>query len=607
MPNPSFDYQLKSGDVLLIVPPFADMRRASIGVHGLQACAAEKGYRVSVLYGNLILAAMLGEFVYQEMLVSSERSLILERFFGVYAYGLDPLSQEELGALKIPQLREMDRYAAEWLDIMERIIFQGSFRVVGASTTFEQTSASVAVLKRCKERDPDIITILGGANCEDEMAEGIHSLRAPIDHVFSGESETTFLEFLQAVFHGAPPRDRIFYGQPHQCLETLPTPDYTEFFDQVACFIPDSKIRRLGGLMIPYESSRGCWWGQKNHCTFCGLNGNGMGYRLKSADRVIEELRHLTEKHETRRITMVDNIMPYNYFKTLLPRLAETFSEKRLYIFYEQKANITLEKAILLRDAGIGNIQPGIEGLNTHLLQLMDKGVKARQNIALMRYCVSLDIFVSWNLLIAFPGDRVEDYEETLELIPHIYHLKPADCVADIVIHRFSPFFTQPERFGITNVRPRERYRDVFPPHADTAKLAYSFEGDYESVIFDRPELMQRLEELVAHWNELWRCSENERPKLMILRVMEDLYHLTDTRGLPQTEPSQLLNREQAALLLTGASLNRREEIGWALEKKLLFEIDGRFIPLATAPAMILSEFEEEARTVTADQEELAV
>lgn len=607
MPSKPFDYHLRQGEVLLIVPPFADMRRASIGVHCLQACAAEKGFRVSVLYGNLILAAMLGEFVYQEMLISSERSLILERFFGVYAYGLDPLPEHELAQLEIPQLREMDRHAREWLEIMEALIFKGAFRIVGSSTTFEQTSASVAVLKRCKERNPEIITILGGANCEDEMAEGIHSLRAPIDYVFSGESESTFIAFLRDVFQGEPPRDRIFYGRPYTDLETLPTPDYSEFFDQIDSFLPDSKIRRLGGLMLPYESSRGCWWGQKNHCTFCGLNGNGMGYRLKSADRVIEELRYLTQKHDTRRITMVDNIMPYNYFKTLLPRLEDTFAEKRLYIFYEQKANITLEKAILLKKAGIGNIQPGIESLNTHLLQLMDKGVKARQNIALMRYCGSLDIFVSWNLLIAFPGDRGEDYEEMLELIPCIYHLKPADCVADIVIHRFSPFFTRPEAFGITEVRPRERYREVFPPQADITKLAYSFQGDYDSVIFQRPDLMQRLNEKVAHWGELWRCPESERPKLMIIRVMEDLYHLTDTRGLPQLERGQLLNRERAALLLTGCSLERREEIGWALEKKLLFEIDGRFVALATAPAAILLEFEEEARSFTTDQEELAV
>jgi hypothetical protein len=40
------------------------------------------------------------------------------------------------------------------------------------------------------------------------------------------------------------------------------------------------------GLLI--ETSRGCWCGAVSHCTFCGLNGEGMAYRRKSPQRVID-------------------------------------------------------------------------------------------------------------------------------------------------------------------------------------------------------------------------------------------------------------------------------------------------------------------------------
>src|SRR4051812_31793928 len=91
--------------------------------------------------------------------------------------------------------------------------------------------------------------------------------------------------------------------------------------EQRARLLPDGGAS-LEPPMLPYESSRGCWWGQKHHCTFCGLNGEGMVFREKSPDRVIEDLRALAAAFPARSIFMTDNIMPHAYFKTLPPRLA---------------------------------------------------------------------------------------------------------------------------------------------------------------------------------------------------------------------------------------------------------------------------------------------
>ena len=80
---------------------------------------------------------------------------------------------------------------------------------------------------------------------------------------------------------------------------------------------------------------------------------------------------------------MVDNIMPHSYFSSVLPRVAAEVPG--LHIFYEQKANLTLSKIELLKQAGVAVIQPGIEALSTPLLKLMKKGVRASQNLALLR------------------------------------------------------------------------------------------------------------------------------------------------------------------------------------------------------------------------------
>jgi hypothetical protein len=75
-------------------------------------------------------------------------------------------------------------------------------------------------------------------------------------------------------------------------------------------------------LLLP-ETARGCWWGEKHHCTFCGLNGATMAFRKKSPDRVLSELVELSGKHRLLRFQTVDNIIAMSYFRDVLPRIGE--------------------------------------------------------------------------------------------------------------------------------------------------------------------------------------------------------------------------------------------------------------------------------------------
>ncbi len=76
-------------------------------------------------------------------------------------------------------------------------------------------------------------------------------------------------------------------------------------------------------IELLFETSRGCWWGAKAHCTFCGLNGATMTFRemgIASARRTIEEI---VERYSGRvsRFASVDNIIPESYVSDLLPEL----------------------------------------------------------------------------------------------------------------------------------------------------------------------------------------------------------------------------------------------------------------------------------------------
>ena len=153
---------------------------------------------------------------------------------------------------------------------------------------------------------------------------------------------------------------------------------------------------------------------------------------------------------------MTDNIMPHNYFKTLIPRLGNELPE--LQIFYEEKANLSLQDVLALKKAGVASVQPGIEALSSRLLKRMKKGVQARQNLMLLRYARAAGLQLYWNLLWGFPGDELAAYEETLAILPLLHHLQPPIGFGHISIDRFSPYFFQPEEFGIITFRPLAVY-----------------------------------------------------------------------------------------------------------------------------------------------------
>jgi ribosomal peptide maturation radical SAM protein 1 len=613
MPLPDVNSVLRDGDGLIVVPPFAGLDRPSLAAHVLQACAAEAGIRVNILYASLLFGAQIGELNYQAVCYAPTGALLGERFFARAAYDVpafghdtsytsyfEASSEEERAGseveINLDELQALEPLVQQWVDTMATAIAARGYKVVGCTSTFEQTAASVALLNRIKQLRPETVTVIGGANCDGEMAEGILSLGAGIDYVFAGESEVSFVTFMRRVLSGDLPAERIIAGEPCMNLDALPTTDFSEYYEQLALAIPESLLAKSSLILLPYESSRGCWWGEKHHCTFCGLNAQTMKHREKSPDRVIGELQCLLKKHPNKKVCVVDNIMPHSYFRTLLPRLPTEVPG--LIAFYEEKSNLSLEDVVNLKAAGVCEIQPGIEALSTSLLRRMDKGVTARQNIALMRYARAVGLNLAWNLLYAFPGDRAADYEETLSLIPLLRHLNPPAGLSFLSIDRFSPYFDFPDRYGITNMQPMKSYFSVFPDSANIEKLAYHFLGDYSSGSRETPELMKRLEVEVDHWVSLWSKEDEALPALAVTSMSEETFLLMDTRGLEETEEIQFLDRDQAALVLAGRRLDEQDDnVDWALEAKLIVELDHLFVPLATAEPALLREFESELRT----------
>jgi ribosomal peptide maturation radical SAM protein 1 len=598
-------------DAIIVVPPFCDLHTPSLGAHTIQACARAAGFDVRVLYANIHFAATIGAETYVRCSHTFRGTFVGERLFARSAYDLPalghraelmftmtralggPIAAEVYGEdparnrQLLDELPAIEAQVPAWTRSIASMLAAEPAAVIGATSTFEQTGSAMSLLRAVKALDPSRIAILGGANCEGEMAEGIVALAPFLDYVFSGESEKTFPAFLAALARGERPALRIQQGQPCRNLDSIPLLDYDDYFEQRAAWLDSPAIAAIEETALPYETSRGCWWGEKSHCTFCGLNGEGMAFRSRSPGRALDDLRFLTKRYDTRKVLMSDNIMPHKFFGTFIPQLAEQLPG--LDLFYEQKANLTREKLVALRKAGVNLIQPGIEALSSGLLRLMRKGVSSAQNVALLRDARAVNMSLVWNLLWGFPNDLAAYYEETRDLIPNLVHLQPPGGFWPVMIDRFCPYFEDPENYGISNVRPLPGYDDILPSGAPAAKLAYHFEGDFVSGSYAEPDLLRAVQDGVAAWRQAW--SGERLPELRVAEH-EGAVILLDTRGLPGTEAMDVLDPDEALRLTASAPFRDSPGQRSLIERKLALRLDDWFVPLTVVDGRTIAFLE---------------
>ena len=384
--------------------------------------------------------------------------------------------------------------------------------LVGFTSIFQQNIASLALAARIKEEHPHLTIAFGGANWEEAMGVALLKQYPFVDLAFSGEADQSFPAVLAARAAGLPVdgiagvtaagsrRKRLPAAAVGVArLDDVPYPDFDAFFDQRSVGVASGVTPTL-----LVETARGCWWGERSHCTFCGLNGATMTFRSKSPDRVVEEFTHLRDRYGVRSFSVVDDILDMQYFKSVVPMLAE--AELGLELFWEIKANLTARHVRELRDAGVIWVQPGVESLNDHVLDLMRKGTTAFKNIELLKWCKEYGVKPLWNFLYGFPGETAEDYAESIELIHSIWHLDAPTGYGPVRLDRFSPYHQDPEGFGMTNVRPMAPFTILYPFDVETVmEIAYYFEFDYAD---DRvgDTFAHDAVELVRTWmNEQWR------------------------------------------------------------------------------------------------------
>ena len=572
-----------STDLLLCCAPVMAVVRPSPALGLLQATFRDRDVSVRSLYLNLLFAERIGIDLNEALAEDIPTHLLTGDWLFAPLLCAPPARseaerhREELfDTLKRKDLEQLHEVRENLVrpfrdEAVERILDHRPL-VVGFTTMFEQTAASLALAAEVKRRSPSTTVVFGGANCHGPMGEVLLRNYRQIDYVFTGEAEEDFAPFVERLLgrggsrtpvRGCIGRDGapVLPPVPVSDMDRLPIPDYSDYFDQLPILSQSARLRPS----IPFESSRGCWWGQKHHCTFCGLNPTGMAYRAKSPGRVVAELDSLSQAHGIDRFFATDNILSIAHIDGVMRALTpdgDGPSSRRL--FYEIKANLNEEQLRAIGSAGATWLQPGIESLCDSVLKIMRKGVNAITNLRLLRNSRELGVGIIWSILYGFPGEPPEDYARLAAILPLFEHLTPPNSCLRIRLDRFSPNYNEAATIGFRNVRPMPAYGALFDvPEADLADMAYFFEGDAPTSA--RDEDLAPLKAAVAQWRSHWE------PGLVTPQLtMVDVAHgrlIKDTRSCAVDPYYFAAGAELAAIDALHAPLSR---------VKLLDQLAGR-------------------------------
>lgn len=607
--------------VAFVNMPFADWHRPSLALSQLTSMISRDlpdEVTADVFYINQDIAALLGTQNYEAISGSSGGHHINaglgDWLFRQIAFPETPDNSDEYfkrfypGQSWAAHRDEIRKARPHLLPFLEELIDRyllAEADIIGFTSMFAQNVASFALARLIKERNPQALIVMGGANCEAPMGAVIAELVPAIDFTFSGPALETFPAFLRCVLDGKPqaadeipgivserncrePAARDALGREHN-INDLCLPDYGSF---TRALDEHQSLERTSATkpLLPFETSRGCWWGERSHCTFCGLNGQSLGYRSMAPELAIEQFTWLfgfADRYQG--LTCTDNVMPRHYPVKVFEKLAPP---PGVSIFYEVKLPLSRKDMKRMVAAGVTIVQPGIEALATSTLKLMAKGTTAFQNLQFLKNCAEFEITPSWNLLIGFPGEDATVYERYARDIPRLAHLFPPSGVFMIRFDRFSPYFDRDQEYGL-DLHPTDNYALTYPFEAGAlAQLAYFFaDHSIAPYTLNAVRWHGELNKLVDDWKQAWQGAEPRELRLEGSDAagwcIRDSRSGTSVAHRADRPLSSLIRRlssprqpEQIVAGWEGGPADLESRLGWLREQAMLFEEDGKILSL---------------------------
>ncbi len=324
-------------------------------------------------------------------------------------------------------------------------------KILGFSVNLMNERCTEDLVQRIKKIAPDKKIIFGGYSYyHEDLATEIST---EPELVVVGDGEESIVACINYLLKGKP-----INGQPGIMVrgdaKTLLPPTFTQDVDEITWprwrdFHMDDYTFLYPTLHVPVHPSRGCGWGR---CTFCSASPTNPGYRHRSAKSIFDEIKYLHETFGAAGIFLTTLQVNGDYEK--LGALCDLMIEARIkvqpYGQFTIHKGMTLEVCKKLHKAGFIFITFGLESGSDAVLKMMKKGYNKKIAANVLRNCHAAGIITSVNLIIGYPGETEEHFEETCRFLKENREIiDQVEVTPTLNIQFGSGMWSEPEKFGI--------------------------------------------------------------------------------------------------------------------------------------------------------------
>ena len=272
----------------------------------------------------------------------------------------------------------------------------------------------------------------GGARLERALG--------PFSSTVLFEGERALVELVRTLERGEVP-SRVIRGQQIEDMNELPAPDF-EGLPLDRYFSPT--------LVLPYDPTRGCYWGV---CTFChyGLAEVGTArYRERSPATSLEHLRGLAARHGVRHFYFSqDSVAPKTVLKLARAIRDEGLPWKWATDMRPEKV-LTPERCQELADGGAVAMAYGVESAAPRVLSLIDKGIPVETVKAAIQNLAGAGVAVEAMCFTDFPTESYREALATVKLLDELHDAVSLFIAGEFDLTHGALIAQRPQDFGIS-------------------------------------------------------------------------------------------------------------------------------------------------------------
>ena len=319
--------------------------------------------------------------------------------------------REKGHTVKLFSIRE---FGEDWEDKLKKIIIQENPIIVGIPCVTPTITDVYKISTLIKKIDNNIKIVVGGPHPSALPEETI--FYKDIDIVVIGEGEITFLEILEkfnlneikGIYYKEG--NKIKHTQPrplNQNIDSLPIPTYD--------LLPIKKYTyTFIGKCLIFVTGRGCPY----RCAFCSSKVINKGkMRLRSVQKVVDEIEYLYKKHNIKALKFVDDTFTAIPERTI--ELCKEIRKRKLKIKWGCDTRVnTLSPELLkeMKKAGCCLIKFGIESGDEKILKIIKKDITINQVREAVEMTKKAGIEAHGFFILGNPYDTEETIQKTIDL-----------------------------------------------------------------------------------------------------------------------------------------------------------------------------------------------